>query len=163
MNTDCRQIREDGLQSIPDPPRQVFTGRIVEPFDLIQIIVIEAGDKGIGGGFDLAVVDEVAFFGIDFPFDDDVKAKGMAVQPAAFVAVGECGEIVGGFEVELFGEADAHRPSILGSGWVIEKAAPDDRKVESLNLPYRGVVTHRRAELDPPTINEVCQRGLARN
>ncbi len=78
--------------------------------------MIEAADDGFGCFLDVTVVDEKSFCGIDIPFDNDVEMEGMAVQSAAFVAIGKRRQMVRGLEVEGFGQANKHRAGILVGG-----------------------------------------------
>jgi hypothetical protein len=53
--------------------------------------MIELLDDRFGGLLDVAIVDQIALFGVNIAFDDDVEAEGVAMEPAALVAVGKVG------------------------------------------------------------------------
>src|SRR5258706_1452182 len=99
---------EEGFEPPPNPSREIFARGIFEAVNFVQVVVIELFDDRIGGGFDVAVVDEITFFFFYFALDDDFDSKRMAMQSAASVAVGENRQIVGRFEVEGFAEANIH-------------------------------------------------------
>src|SRR5258706_5468929 len=100
--------REGWFEAPPNPAGEIFTGGIFEAVDSVQVVMIQLLNDRIGGGFDVAVVDEIALFFFDLALDDDFDSKRMAMQAAAFVAVGECRQIVGGFEVGSFAKANIH-------------------------------------------------------
>lgn len=108
MDDDGGEEGEGGFEVVVDPHGDDFAGGVGEAGDVVEVVVVELFDEGFDGFFDVAVVDEVAFGGIDGAGDDDVEAEGMAVEAAAFMAVGEGGEVVGGLEVEGFGQANVH-------------------------------------------------------
>ena len=40
------QQRQSGAQPLPEPPRQVLACRVLQPLDLVQIVVVEPGVQG---------------------------------------------------------------------------------------------------------------------
>ena len=60
----------------------------------------------------VAVVHQLALGRIPLSFDDHLDAEGMPMHAAALVAIGEAGQVVGGFEAEALGESDMHARSV---------------------------------------------------
>jgi hypothetical protein len=108
MHDDAAQEGEEGFEAVPDPLGEDFAGGVGEAFDVVEVVMIEAEDKGIDDPLDVAVVDEIPLGGVDLAFDADVEAEGMAVESPAFVPVGECRQLMGGFEGKRFLEANTH-------------------------------------------------------
>gem|GEM_PF-6416522 len=70
------------------------------------MVMIKHFNNGCDDFPDLAVIDQVAKFRIDFAFDDDIEFERMSVKSAAFVAVRECRNEMRGFEVKGFAQSD---------------------------------------------------------
>ena len=118
MHNDGRQLRQDRFEPVPEPPGQILAGGVGEVRQFVEIAMIELLHERFGSGFDLAVVDEVAQFGIDVAFDDQIKPERMPMQAAALVLGRKRGQIVGSFKSETFGEADKHRGDFsVRRGW----------------------------------------------
>jgi hypothetical protein len=108
VNDNRAQQGQRWLELFPNPGPKNFAGGVFQAVDFVQIEMIQPLQDRLGGGFDVAVIDQVSPGGIDLAFHDHIEPKGMAMQSTAFVTVGESGQIMGGFKVKSFAEADEH-------------------------------------------------------
>jgi len=96
------EFRQQWLQLVPDPFRQVFAGWIVEAWNIVQIVVIEALVKRLEDCFYLGKVTYPPGVWIDIASQIDCYPERMPVQAAALVALGNVGETMGRLEGKLF-------------------------------------------------------------
>jgi hypothetical protein len=94
------------LHPIPDPLREDLAGRILEAFDLVQVVVIEALVERLPGVVDDAEVDEPPGLWIDRPRDGELDFEGMPMKALALVPRRHIGESVGGLKAEFVDESD---------------------------------------------------------
>ena len=111
MHDQQYQHRQHRLDLIPDPFGDDLAGGIFQAADLIEIEVIQPADDGIDHAFDLAVIDEVPFFGGHFPFHHDVESERMPVKAPALMPVRKRRQIVRCFKTKRLGKANGHWPA----------------------------------------------------
>ena len=70
---------------------KILTGRIFEPFDLVQVVVVELVQQGIERLFDLVEINDPTRVGVYSALDGDAHSIGMTVQALALVALGDLG------------------------------------------------------------------------
>jgi hypothetical protein len=93
-NNPC-QLRKRRQETLPDPFRQVFTGRIVETLNVIEAIVIQLLKQRLKSLFEVGEIhDPARLFSHRAP-DVDFYSKGMPMHTGAFMAVGHIGQPVG--------------------------------------------------------------------
>ena len=109
MHDHGSDLREHRLEMIEDPAGQVLAGWVSETIDFVQIIVVQPLHERLGGAFDVAIIDQVALLWIDFALYDDIESEGVAMEPAALVAGGEGGKIVGRLKMKLLDQPNFHR------------------------------------------------------
>lgn len=97
---DFLEERKFGTEALPNPGGEVFAGGIVEAGDFVEVVVIEAVKDGLESGGDVGVVHEPAEFGVAWARDDNFDNEAVAVEPAAFVGLGEVGQQVRGLELK---------------------------------------------------------------
>src|SRR5690554_5162610 len=101
MDRDRAQILHRRRQALPDPTRQYLRSRILQTFDLIEIIVVELGVKRLPCLFDVGEVDQPAALFADLALDLDLNGIRMPVQAATFMPGRSIRQAMGGFEGEL--------------------------------------------------------------
>ncbi len=82
---DPRQ-RKRTFQVLPDPPGEVLASRVVEPFNLVEVVMIEHLLERLEGCLDIGEVHDHAADWVDVATDVDFEAIGVAVQTAALVS-----------------------------------------------------------------------------
>jgi hypothetical protein len=102
-----------GSESLPKPAGHVFDGRILQAWDLIEIGMIEHLRERAHCSADGGMIEEPAGFRIDGALDGNLHLKTVPVHLAALVALRSEGQCLGGFECEIFGQADLH-----GGKWI---------------------------------------------
>ena len=96
------QPGQQSLQPPKNPPRERLAGRIIQAVDLIQVVMVELIEQRREGGLDIGKVHDPAELRIRFPFDMNLDAKRVPVQPGALVSRGYVGEPVGRLDLENF-------------------------------------------------------------
>src|SRR5258706_13129103 len=64
VNDHALEPDELGRELLPEPVREVLTGRVFEPLDVVQVVVIELVVQGLPNRVELTVVDEPTRFGV---------------------------------------------------------------------------------------------------
>ena len=98
MNPNRTQLRQQRLQLFPDPLGQHFTGRIFQPRDVVQVVVVQALVQRLEDRLDLGEVANPAGVRVEVAAQVDRHFERVAVQAAALVAFRHVGQAVGGFE-----------------------------------------------------------------
>lgn len=75
----------------PDPDREELGCRVIEAFDLVEQVVIEAGHDGVDGTLQVCEIDEPADRGIDGSPHHHLAAEGVAVHAPALVSLRHMG------------------------------------------------------------------------
>ena len=106
---DLAQPGQRGGDALPDPAREVLAGRVLEPLDLVQVVVVELGVERLEGGLDLGEVHEPAELLVHLAAHVQRDLEGVPVQAGALVVRRDHGQPVRGLERELL--EDLHRAS----------------------------------------------------
>src|SRR5688572_23023513 len=106
------QRREARLEPLPDEARKKLAGRVFEPRDLVQVVVIEQVVERLPQSVEVAVIDEPAGFGVNRSLDRQLHFETVPVQARALVAFWHVRQPVRGFEAVLLDEANVHPPSV---------------------------------------------------
>lgn len=100
MDHDLAQQGQGWLQPVPDPGRQPLAGRILQTFDVVEIVVIQLVVQRLERGLDVGEIHDPAGLRVEVAGDMDLDAEGMAMEARALVARRHVGQPVGGFEGE---------------------------------------------------------------
>ena len=103
---DFGELGELGFEAVPDPDGDVFAGGVFEARDVVEIAVVELFPERFEGVRDVRVIHDPAELGIAFAVDDDFGAEAVAMEAAAFVALGQMREEMGGFELKRLTELE---------------------------------------------------------
>lgn len=94
------QPGQAGQQPLPDPPSEVFAGRVFKTVNVIQAVVVELVEQGLECLSQVGKIHHparvLAYRATDVYFD----AEGMAVQAGALVPFGNVGQPVRGFDLK---------------------------------------------------------------
>ncbi len=93
--------RGEPPEAIPDPSGQHLAGGVVEPFDLVQVVVVEAAQQRLDGAGQFGEILHPADFVRYRTFHVHRDPVRMPMEPTAFVTAGYVGEAVGCLEGEL--------------------------------------------------------------
>lgn len=102
VDADAGQLWKEGLELLPDPLGDDLAGRVLQAWNLVQVVVVELLVKWLEDRFDFGKIANPAGVRVDLAFDVDGHSKGVAMQPATFVPGGHMGEPVGRLENKLF-------------------------------------------------------------
>lgn len=120
---DTGQIRQRGLELLPQPHRQVFAGGVVQPGNIVQIAMVERGMDRPPGRLDVGEIEHPAERGIDLAADGELDPKRMAVQARAGMGVGQRGQPPRALQVE--DAEDVHIAFSRKSGALTMQASND--------------------------------------
>ena len=95
MDPDSRQFGKQRFQLGKDPLGQVFAGRVLQAWYVVQVVVIKSLIERLENRLNLREVTDPADMRIDFAFQMNSNAERMAVQPSAFMTFWDMGEEVG--------------------------------------------------------------------
>ena len=90
------------LQTVPYPARNVFAGRIFEPWDFIQIVVIELIVQRRERCFYIGEIEHPPRIDARLAAHIDAHVKAVPMQARAFMAGRHIGQSVRGFEMKFF-------------------------------------------------------------
>jgi hypothetical protein len=85
MNTNGREFRQQRLELGKYPFSQVFTGRVFQSWNVIQIVMVEPLIERLEDRFDFRKITYPADMGINLAFKVNGNAERVAVQTSAFV------------------------------------------------------------------------------
>jgi hypothetical protein len=74
------------LQARPDPACQILARRVLEPWDLVQEMVVELILQGLEGALHVGEIEEPTHVLIDCPSESELDAERVAVQASALVS-----------------------------------------------------------------------------
>src|SRR5690606_8383382 len=77
VDHDLRQLRQRRLQALPDPDREALAGRVLQPFDLVEVVVVQLPVQRLEGGLDVGVVHHPLRAGLELALDPDFDAERM--------------------------------------------------------------------------------------
>jgi len=101
--------RKATLQTFPNPPGKILAGRILEPVNLVQIIVVQPLMQRFECVRDLGIVDEPTCLRVNLSAHRDFTSERMPVQTRTLMILGHEGQAVRGLKGELFDQVDDHR------------------------------------------------------
>ena len=101
VDADLGQLRQERLELLPDPFREVLAGRILETGNVIQIVVVEAFIERLEYRFDFGEITYPAGMRINIALQIDSDLEGMAMQATAFVSLGYMRKPMGRLESEF--------------------------------------------------------------
>jgi len=85
------------MQSFPYPPREILAGRVFEPFNVVEAMMIELVEQGLKGAPQVSEIHHPACFLANRTTDMDFNPERMAVHAGTFVPLRDIGKAVGGF------------------------------------------------------------------
>src|SRR6185312_12960810 len=100
-------------EPLPDPARQHLAGRILQPLDVVEVVMVELLVEWLERRLQVRKVHDPAQLRIRLAGHVDLDAEGMAMQARALVAGRDVGKTVGGFEGEGF--EDVHGGDSTGA------------------------------------------------
>lgn len=109
VNGNIGQCRKHINEAIPDPPTQIFAGRILQAVNFIQVMVIQLVANGSTCLGDIAIIHQPAGFCVHITANRNGQYVAVAVEAGAFVTIGNKGKAVGCLEPNLFGKFHSHR------------------------------------------------------
>ena len=101
VDLDPAQGRKARLKALPDPPGQHLGRRILEPFDVIQIVVVQSLEDRFECRLDVTEIQDPSRPLVGLAPHVDPYPVGVAVQPPAFVTFGDVGQQVSRVEREF--------------------------------------------------------------
>jgi hypothetical protein len=90
------------LDAIPDPHSDALAGRVFEPGNIIQQLMVYAFYHGIDYPFQLSKIHYPAYVRVQLALDIYQQAVGMAVYLPAFMSLGYIRQKMRGIENKLF-------------------------------------------------------------
>jgi len=111
-----RQSWQRTFHSLPDPFSEIFTRRIVEPWNLVQVMVIDLLFQGRECVFDVRKINNPSEARVHWTTKMNLDTKGMAVESAALVSQWDIGQFVSSLDFEFSEYVHSrpyHRPGIL--------------------------------------------------
>ena len=96
----CAGTPETGQQPVPDPPCEVFAGRVFKSIDVIQAVVVELVEQGLECPSQIGKIHHPARFLAYRAADVYFDSKGVPVQAGALVPFGNVGQPVSGFDLK---------------------------------------------------------------
>jgi hypothetical protein len=106
---------------------EVLTRRVLEPGDLVQVVVIEEIEERAKGTVHDLVVQKPPRLGIYRTRDGDVDLEAVAVKPRALVSLGDVGKPMGGLETKFSDEPDVHAAILAAARSSTSPARPHGR------------------------------------
>ncbi len=113
MDDDLAESGKKWCQPTPKPRSHVFYGGILQAFDVIEIRMIQHVHERIHGPADLRVIVDPADLIVDYALDANLNLEAVPVHALAFVVARKCGQGLGGFKTEVFGQAAFHGSCFL--------------------------------------------------
>src|SRR5665647_245116 len=82
-NAHGRKVGERGLDMAPDPGGDIFRGRILQPFDFVQAMMVEPFQQCRERSLNVEEVDQKAGRFVDLPLEHDFDSVRMTVHSVA--------------------------------------------------------------------------------
>src|SRR5262249_40906642 len=105
---DLHERGELRLHAVPDPLREILARRVLEPRDLVEVVMIELVPERLPDVVDHAVVDEPTRLRIHRTGDRELDLERVPVQALALVTFRDVRKLVGRLETELVYQANVH-------------------------------------------------------
>jgi hypothetical protein len=141
VHNDLTQQRECRLDMLPDPYCQPFAGRVVEAFDVIEVMVIEAVVDWFERRLDIGEVHDPTGLRIDIATDMQFDPEGMPMQARALMPWRNMGQPVCCFDGKDF--ENVHGRALRIAGPRCELHADLDREMVAI-----GGLIHERYSME---------------
>lgn len=102
MDAHLGKLRQQRLELVPDPFRNVLAGRVVQPIDFIQIIMVKLVIERLENGLEFGEIANPASVWIDLATDVDGGLEGVTMQATTLMPCWDMGKAVCCFKSELF-------------------------------------------------------------
>lgn len=86
MHDYARQQRQSRFEMVPDPAREDLAGRIVESWNVVEVVMVELFGQRRERAFDLGKVHDPAQIRVERTTHADLDAERVAVQTRALVS-----------------------------------------------------------------------------
>lgn len=120
VERDAGEVWELGFEAFPEPCGDRFDGWLFEAGDVVEVVVVEEGERGGGGGFNVGEVGDPGLVGVEWASDVEDEAIGVTVESVTLVGGWEMFESVCRVEGE-FAE------DLVGHGGLLECAREDGK------------------------------------
>jgi hypothetical protein len=117
-NDHAAELGEPRLQVLPDPAGQVLARRVLETWDLIQVVMVELVFQRLEGVLHIAKIAEPAHVLVNLPPQANLDAERVPMQTTAFMPRGHIRQQVGCLERKFlidFQKCSSRDPEILMS------------------------------------------------
>lgn len=111
MHDDFGKVRKGWLQVMPNPDRQAFAGGVLQPFDFVQVAVVQLIEDRPKRCFDIGKVHAPPGMFTEIAGDADFDAKRVTVQSRTLVPLRNIWQPVRGFDRENL--EDVHSTILL--------------------------------------------------
>jgi hypothetical protein len=95
---DFGELRKRWLEAIPDPGRQTFASGILQPFDLVQVAMVELIEDRSKRAFDIGKVHDLPGMFSEITGDVNFDPEGVTVQSRTLVSLRNIGQPVRDFD-----------------------------------------------------------------
>jgi hypothetical protein len=95
------QLWQSGFEPVPYPARDIFTGGILQPGNVVEVVVVELIVDGFEAGLEIGKVHHPAGGLRRIACYRQAHVERVPVQPRAFVSGRHVGEAMGGLEVKF--------------------------------------------------------------
>src|SRR5690242_1960964 len=102
MDHHAIEPRQAWLQAAEDPAREHFAGRVLQPLDLVEVLVIQLLEQRSECGLDVGEVHHPAHGRVRFAFDMNLHPERMPVQPCTLVPGRHVGQPMRRLDLEHF-------------------------------------------------------------
>lgn len=86
VHNDLGQLRQRGLHLLVNPLCQAFAGGVLQPWNIVQIVVVEQIEQRLEGPLHIGKIHHPAFRLLNLSADMDLDPERVSVQARAFVA-----------------------------------------------------------------------------
>ena len=108
MYDDLAQPRTLRLQFFPEPSRHFFDRWVLQPFDIVEISMVQHFQKRFHRVANFRMVVNPSHIRIDLALDRNFDLETVPMHSPAFVACRRFGQSLGRFKSEIFRQACAH-------------------------------------------------------
>src|SRR5438093_1201689 len=108
MHHDLAEPRTLRPQVLPEPCRHLFNCWVLQPFNFIEVRVVQYFQKRFHRGTDLGVIINPARLGIDISFDRNLYFETMAMHSPAFMTLRRLRQNLRCFKSKIFGQTRSH-------------------------------------------------------
>ena len=109
MNHHLAQARQDVFEAVPNPPRDIFAGWILESFDVVQAVMIQLLAQWLKRFLELSKIAHPACLRVHPAMHVNFTAKAVAVQASTLVAFRRGGQPMRRFKANFPDDGRAHQ------------------------------------------------------